>query len=64
MTYTIKKSTNQTKDGFYIYNFQDIPQEHCYIKIHNLFLKNDKQAKSKAAQILQSTNFDIKFVNN
>lgn len=51
---TIKKSQVATSDGLYVYDFSGIPQETSCVKVHALFLKDDKQAMGAVASILQS----------
>jgi hypothetical protein len=54
----ITKSKEKTKDGLYVYGFDQIPQK-SYIKIHNLFLKNDEEAIDRAEKILNNKEIHI-----
>lgn len=49
--YIVHKSKQQTGDGLFIYNFENIPQP-GYIKIHNLFMENDKDAIKRAEKMV------------
>ena len=47
MIYTIKKSKDCTKDGYFVYDLRAIPQTSSYIIINSMFYKNDKEADKK-----------------
>jgi hypothetical protein len=49
--FTVFKTKEATSDGLHVYNFTQIPQND-YVKIHNLFGKDDKAILKKASKML------------
>jgi hypothetical protein len=61
-TFKIAKSKDCTKDGAYIYDLSEVPQDHCYIKMRNMFARKESQVYDQVASIIESTDFKIEFV--
>lgn len=61
-SYNVIKYNQPLNDGNYIYNFEGLPQDHNYVKVHNLFLKEDKRAIKHACNILGNLNANIKII--
>jgi hypothetical protein len=62
MQYTIKKSTDCTKDGAYVYDLSEIPQEGRYIKMRNMFARTEKQVYKQIENILGTKDFTLNIV--
>lgn len=60
--YTIKKSTDCTKDGAYIYDLSEIPQEGRYIKMRNMFARSEKQVYKQVQSILGHGDFSLNII--
>jgi spore germination protein YaaH len=57
MKITIARSKGKTTDGFYVYNFENIPQG--YIKVCNLFLRNDNEALTRAKKMAGDNEYEV-----
>jgi hypothetical protein len=42
-----------------IYNFEGVPQSHRYVKVHNLFCNNDKQALQQARRLNKRHEYQV-----